>query len=129
MGWHLLLWGVLAVLASLWSLLYLLLRSLVHWTGWKQGVEGVKQLPSLDLPPWLMEILGIGWIERFQAVLADWAPEFQAWVQSWPDVSAWLSAALVWGWGLGLGLLALAGLLGSVLIRAGQRLQARTEGR
>lgn len=108
-------WLLVVLLAGLWSLLAWGVRAVLTWDGWAQGGDWTQQVPAIELPPWLMELLGLQWIDWLRQVLIEWGPELQAWLASL-SLDGWMSLLLGLTWGFGLFLLLLLGLAGSGLI-------------
>lgn len=108
-------WLCVALLAGLWSLLAWGVRAVLAWDGWSQGGDWAKQVPQIELPAWLMELLGLQWIEWLRGLLLEWGPELQAWLASF-SLGAWMEAAVGLVWGAGLLALLLLGAAGSGVI-------------
>lgn len=121
MWMHGLWWALLVLVGLVWTGLVSLARAVVGWSGWQQGGDWASQLPQLELPPWMVELLGLQWVDWMRALLQDWGPQLQAWLQG-VDLAGWAGTGLTVVWVLGLAALLLLGALGSlalVLLRQG----------
>lgn len=108
-------WLCVALLAGLWSLLAWAAHAVLGWDGWARGEDWAKQVPAIELPDWLMDMLGLQWVQWLRELLLEWGPELQAWVAGLP-LGDWASLLLWVTWGLGLLGLLLLGLAGSGVI-------------
>jgi hypothetical protein len=124
MGFHALAWFFVVVLGGMWSLFCWAAHAVLTWNGWSRGLDWAKHVPEIDLPAWLVKVLGLDWVEWLQAMLADWGPELQRWLSGLPDLSGWMSTAVWLIWFIGVFLLALAGLVASALIALARRSSA-----
>lgn len=116
MGFHLLAWAVVVVLAGLWSLLCWVGHAVLTWDGWAKGLDWATAVPELTLPPWLEEMLGLQWVNWARELLISWGPSVHGAMSSLPDLSGW-AGGLVWiTWGIGTALLLLLGAAASVVI-------------
>jgi hypothetical protein len=122
--WHGLWWGLMALLALLWTGAVSLLRAVIGWDGWQRGGDWAQTLPQLELPPWMVELLGLQWVNWTRELLADWAPQIQAWVAGMP-LADWAGLGLNLAWGAGLFLLLLLGGAGSGVIALVRRNRPR----
>jgi hypothetical protein len=118
---HLLVWVPLLTLLSLWSLGCWLAQGLLSWEGWRRAIDWTKELPPLDLPPWLSEWLGLDWLDWLRQQLVEWGPELQLWVAGLPDLGGWLAWLIGAVWVVGAVTLVLIGLVCSVAIAAIRR--------
>jgi hypothetical protein len=109
-----LVWGIVALLAVLWSAGIAVLASVSGWLARSadQAAGSVKDLAGLTLPPWVEVWLDPAWREAMVA-FATWSQEALAWVTPWiGPVLEWVAPLLwvVWGIGMvGLVLLAVGG--------------------
>jgi len=109
-----LVWGIVALLAVLWSAGMAVLASVSGWLARSadQAAGSVKDLAGLTLPPWMEVWLDPAWHEAL-AAFAVASQEALAWVTPWiGPVLEWVAPLLwvVWGFGmLGLVLLAVGG--------------------
>ena len=106
-----LVWGIVALLAALWSVGIAMLASVSGWLARSadQAAGSVKDLAQLTLPPWLDVWLDPAWREALVA-FASWSQEALAWVTPWiGPVLEWVTPLLWVLWAVGMaGLLLLA---------------------
>ena len=116
---HGLWWALMALGALVWTGLVSLARAVIGWSGWQQGGDWASQLPQLELPAWMVELLGLQWVDWVRGVLQHWGPELHGWIAGL-DVVSWVGTGLTVVWVLGLAALLLIGVVGSgvvVLVR------------
>ena len=121
MLFHLLVWLPLLSLLALWTLGCWIAKGLLSWEGWRRAIDWAKELPPLDLPPWLADWLGLGTLEWLRERLVEWGPELQSAMTGLPDLGSgllWLLGAL---WLAGVLSLCFVGLVASVAIAAIRR--------
>jgi len=114
-----LIWGVTALLASIWTGLVWVTHQLTGWllgamdTATLKDAGGtVAGLPVPPLPEWLNPWIDTAWLGALQAWSADLLGWLGAVLPSGDALMAWVGPLLWIGWGLGLlTLLALAGVL------------------
>ena len=121
--WHLLVWGLLALVAVPWTLTCLGLHWLMTGPDWS-GAPVQAWLAWLDqwrIPLWLADWLPMDAVTALKTWLTLMGPWVERLVAQAPSLLGWL-VPLVWiGWGLGMLVLLLMGLAGSVLVRALRR--------
>ena len=113
-----LVWGIVALLAVLWSAGIAVLASASGWLARSadQAAGSVKDLSGLTLPPWVEVWLDPTWRESLVA-LATWSQEVLAWVTPWiGPVLEWVAPLLWVFWGIGMVLLLLLAVGGQFLI-------------
>ncbi len=113
-----LVWGIVALLAVLWSAGIAVLASASGWLARSadQAAGSVKDLSGLTLPPWVEAWLDPTWREALVA-LATWSQEVLAWVTPWiGPVLEWVAPLLWVFWGIGMVLLLLLAVGGQFLI-------------
>lgn len=113
-----LVWGIVALLAVLWSAGIAVLASASGWLARSadQAAGSVKDLSGLTLPPWVEAWLDPTWREALVA-LATWLQEVLAWVTPWiGPVLEWVAPLLWVFWGIGMVLLLLLAVGGQFLI-------------
>ena len=109
-----LVWGIVALLAVVWSVGVAVLASISGWLARSadQAAGSAKDLASLTFPPWVEVWLDPAWREALVAV-AIGSQEALGWVTPWiGPVLEWVAPLLwvVWGIGMvGLVLLAVGG--------------------
>ncbi len=116
--WHGVVWGLMALLATGWSLacwaLYRLLNDL--------GSGAWSWLEQWAVPVWLADWLPMAAITALKSALtawlAAWGPWFESLFDQAPGLLAWLTPLLWLAWTAGLLVLAGLGLVGSVLVVA-----------
>ena len=121
--WHLLVWGLVALLASGWSLACWALHGLLSGLGGAtDGDPGWTGLEQWRIPAWLADWLPMGAITSLKAWLTAWQAAWGPWLESLfdqaPALLHWLTPLLWLAWAAGLLALALLGLVGSVLVVA-----------
>lgn len=121
MPWHLLIWLPLLALLGLWTLACWLLHGLLSWEGWRRPVDWELEIPPVELPPWLLDWLGLDVLAWLRELLVAWGPELQAWLAGLPDLGAWMGGLLGLVWLLGVAGLLFVGLVGSVVVAAVRR--------
>ncbi|MBB5204022.1 hypothetical protein HNQ51_001315 [Inhella inkyongensis] len=105
---HLLIWLFMSGLMGFWSLACWGLYRLLHWPGWAAGEDWAAHLPTIELPRWLADWIGLDVLRDLLEVLAEIGPELQ---RAWAQVpEGWLNWGLGLLWGGGLFLLLLVGL-------------------
>ncbi|MFN7694610.1 MAG: hypothetical protein ACK5O3_11265 [Burkholderiales bacterium] len=124
MGFHLLAWFLVLLLGGFWSLLCWMAHAVLTWSGWTQGLDWAKHVPEVDLPPWMVQLFGLEWVEWMQAMLADWGPQIQSWLSGLPDLSGWIGGLIWVVWGVGAVVLVILGLIASGLIAVARRTSA-----
>ena len=106
-----LVWGIVALLAALWSAGIAVLASVSGWLARSadQAAGSVRELAQLTLPPWLEVWLDPAWREALVA-FANWSQDALAWVTPWiGPVLEWVTPLLWVLWAIGMaGLLLLA---------------------
>ena len=106
-----LVWGIVALLAVVWSAGMAVLAAVSGWLARSAGqaAGSVKDLAGLTLPPWMEVWLDPAWREALVG-FAGASQEVLAWVTPWiGPVLEWAAPLLwvVWGFGI-VGLLLLA---------------------
>ena len=105
---HLLIWCFIGSLMALWSLACWGLHQLLHWPGWAAGADWAAHLPTVELPRWLADWIGLDTLRLFLDFLIEIGPELQ---RAWSQIPEGLWTLGLWVLlGLGLFLLLLVGL-------------------
>ncbi|MES2718871.1 MAG: hypothetical protein V4795_24140 [Pseudomonadota bacterium] len=121
--WHVVVWALVAVLATPWTLACLALHWLLTGPDWSGGSVQVwmQWLEQWRIPVWLAEWLpmdGIGMLKAWLTTLGPWVESLLAQA---PALLGWLVPLLWIGWILGLLVLVVLGAAGSVLVVALRR--------
>ncbi|MBP6851288.1 MAG: hypothetical protein KA164_06780 [Rhodoferax sp.] len=104
-----LVWGIVALLAVLWSVGIAVLASVSGWLARSadQVAGSVKDLAGLTLPPWVEVWLNPTWREALVA-FAIWSQEALAWVAPWiGPLLEWVAPLLWVFWAIGMVVLVL----------------------
>lgn len=127
MLWHGLIWALVLVTLALWSSLALgagsLLQEALHLAAGESGriaqalEQAARHLAELQLPPWLVQLLGLDALQGLVRLLQSLAPWLQDLLAYMPGLLPWLMPLLWLTWGLGaLGLLLGGALLSALLV-------------
>jgi hypothetical protein len=121
--WHMMVWGVVALLFGTWTLACLGVHWLLTGPDWNGAGVGawVDWLAQWRIPLWLTDWLPMASITALKTWLTAMGPWLESLLAQAPALLAWLVPLLWVGWLVGTVLLAVLGVAGSVLVVALRR--------
>lgn len=115
-----LIWIVVLLLGTAWSLLAWAAHATVTWPGWRAPdlTAWSERIGEVQMPAWAQAFVPPQATESLKSLLAQWGPGLRELLLGMPDLGAWLGLAVAGVWALGMVALAGGGLLGTIGLRA-----------